>query len=215
VTWTPEAIAELRQLWTDGTSTAEIGRRLGQSKAAICGKAHRLGLPGRGSPLGKGAAPRPVDEDAVLALLRAGRSVRSVAERTGVHRERVQKIADAHGIPVRSPGRAPVAKPRQRKPSRPRVKRIAQPKPIVFKAAPRLSIPTDPRGKPGVWVPPIGRTIEQIEQIAADMGFAFGGLHDLPALSKHRVALGYAPLAVNFPRSLDFVLPGTLRSKVL
>jgi hypothetical protein len=132
-----------------------------------------------------------------------------------VHRERVQKIADAHGIPVRSPGRAPVAKPKERKPSRPKAKKSTAPKPIVVKAAPRLSIPADPRGKPGVWVPPIGRTIEQIEQIAADMGFAFGGLHDLPALSKHRVALGYAPLAVNFPRSLDFALPGTLRSKVL
>ena len=56
--WTGERVAELRRLWDEGLSTAEIGRRLGVSKNAVVGKAHRLGLPPRQSPIRR--APRPV-----------------------------------------------------------------------------------------------------------------------------------------------------------
>ena len=42
--WDDETIRHLRDLWTQGHSTAEIGRRLGVSKNAIVGKAHRLDL---------------------------------------------------------------------------------------------------------------------------------------------------------------------------
>jgi GcrA cell cycle regulator len=61
--WTEEAIAKLRALWTEGLSTAEIGRRLNISKNAVVGKAHRLSLPPRPSPIrrleGDAAAARP------------------------------------------------------------------------------------------------------------------------------------------------------------
>ena len=59
--WNEEAIVRLRALWTEGHSTAEIGRRLGVSKNAVVGKAHRLDLPARPSPIrrdGNGGAPR-------------------------------------------------------------------------------------------------------------------------------------------------------------
>ncbi len=49
--WTDETIARLRALWTEGYSTAEIGRRLGISKNAVVGKAHRLDLAARPSPI--------------------------------------------------------------------------------------------------------------------------------------------------------------------
>ncbi|MBV9756761.1 MAG: GcrA cell cycle regulator [Alphaproteobacteria bacterium] len=49
--WSDEMIARLRGLWDEGHSTAEIGRRMGVSKNAIIGKAHRLALPGRPSPI--------------------------------------------------------------------------------------------------------------------------------------------------------------------
>jgi GcrA cell cycle regulator len=49
--WTDEAIAKLRTLWAEGLSTAEIGRRLNISKNAVVGKAHRLNLPPRPSPI--------------------------------------------------------------------------------------------------------------------------------------------------------------------
>jgi len=44
IEWTPEVVLSLRQLWDEGHSTAEIGRRLGVSKNAVVGKAHRLDL---------------------------------------------------------------------------------------------------------------------------------------------------------------------------
>ncbi|WP_368414948.1 GcrA family cell cycle regulator [Falsiroseomonas sp.] len=49
--WTAEAIDRLRALWAEGHSTAEIGRRMGISKNAVVGKAHRLNLPARPSPI--------------------------------------------------------------------------------------------------------------------------------------------------------------------
>jgi GcrA cell cycle regulator len=61
--WSAEAIDRLRALWAEGHSTAEIGRRMGISKNAVVGKAHRLSLPARPSPIrrdaGSEAAPRP------------------------------------------------------------------------------------------------------------------------------------------------------------
>ncbi len=59
--WTEEAISRLRNLWAQGLSTAEIGRRLNVSKNAVVGKAHRLNLPARPSPIRRspGVAPRP------------------------------------------------------------------------------------------------------------------------------------------------------------
>ena len=62
--WTDDVIGRLKALWAEGHSTAEIGRRLGVSKNAIVGKAHRLELPARPSPIRSRAAgtaklPRP------------------------------------------------------------------------------------------------------------------------------------------------------------
>ena len=56
--WTDGAIRKLRQLWSEGHSTAEIGRRMGISKNAVVGKAHRLDLPARPSPIRTGNALR-------------------------------------------------------------------------------------------------------------------------------------------------------------
>ena len=59
--WAEETILRLRQLWGEGHSTVEIGRRMGISKNAVVGKAHRLDLPARPSPIrrdGSGGAPR-------------------------------------------------------------------------------------------------------------------------------------------------------------
>ena len=51
VEWTAEAIETLRLLWAEGYSTAEIGRRMTISKNAVVGKAHRLNLSARPSPI--------------------------------------------------------------------------------------------------------------------------------------------------------------------
>jgi GcrA cell cycle regulator len=54
--WNDETIARLRTLWNEGLSTAEIGRRMGVSKNAVVGKAHRLGLAARPSPIRRDAS---------------------------------------------------------------------------------------------------------------------------------------------------------------
>jgi GcrA cell cycle regulator len=53
--WSDDIISRLRVLWVEGLSTAEIGRRLNVSKNAVVGKAHRLNLPPRPSPIRRGA----------------------------------------------------------------------------------------------------------------------------------------------------------------
>jgi GcrA cell cycle regulator len=58
IVWTQERIETLAQLWTDGHSTAEIGRRLGVTKNAVVGKAHRLSLTPRPSPVKSTGKPR-------------------------------------------------------------------------------------------------------------------------------------------------------------
>lgn len=55
--WTPERTNALMELWNQGLSTSEIGRRLNVTKNAVVGKVHRLNLPKRNSPI---QAPRPV-----------------------------------------------------------------------------------------------------------------------------------------------------------
>lgn len=55
--WTDDAILRLRNLWDEGLSTAEIGRRLGISKNSVVGKAHRLQLSPRPSPIRRDPMP--------------------------------------------------------------------------------------------------------------------------------------------------------------
>lgn len=44
--------AKLRELWNEGLSASKIGKRLGCTKNAVVGRAHRIELPDRGSPIG-------------------------------------------------------------------------------------------------------------------------------------------------------------------
>lgn len=58
--WTEELIETLRGLWASGASTNAIGIQMGVSKNAIVGKAHRLDLDGRPSPIRPAGSGRPV-----------------------------------------------------------------------------------------------------------------------------------------------------------
>ena len=48
ITWTPERVERLTELFEEGLPTAEIGRRLGLTKNAVIGKLHRIALSPRG-----------------------------------------------------------------------------------------------------------------------------------------------------------------------
>ncbi|MBV8911860.1 MAG: GcrA cell cycle regulator [Acetobacteraceae bacterium] len=62
--WNEETIARIRALWAEGLSTAEIGRRMGISKNAVVGKAHRLNLPARPSPIRRVSSEKPARRSA-------------------------------------------------------------------------------------------------------------------------------------------------------
>ena len=49
--WNDENVTKLRELWDQGLPTAQIGKLLGFTKNAVVGKAHRIGLERRPSPI--------------------------------------------------------------------------------------------------------------------------------------------------------------------
>jgi hypothetical protein len=51
IDWTPERIALLTRLWDEGRTAASIAMEIGCTKNAVVGKAHRLRLRGRPSPI--------------------------------------------------------------------------------------------------------------------------------------------------------------------
>lgn len=61
--WDEKAEAVLRQLWAEGLSLTAIGAKMGRGKSSISGKAHRMNLPPRPSPIlgvvGARKAPPP------------------------------------------------------------------------------------------------------------------------------------------------------------
>ncbi|WP_300303138.1 GcrA family cell cycle regulator [Ferrovibrio sp.] len=60
--WTDEKVKLLVQLWESGQSITQIGKALGMTRNAVVGKAHRIGLAKRASPImrsEKPAQPRP------------------------------------------------------------------------------------------------------------------------------------------------------------
>jgi len=63
--WTDERLEELKKLWAKGLSISQIGEALGVSRNAIAGKAHRMGLPKRPSPISKPKAEKPKVEPVV------------------------------------------------------------------------------------------------------------------------------------------------------
>ena len=68
--WNGTTIARLRQLWAEGMSTAAIARAMNVSKNAVVGKAHRLLLPPRPSPIKAGTGtPKGVSVRRVVPTL--------------------------------------------------------------------------------------------------------------------------------------------------
>ena len=49
--WNDDNVARLKELWDQGLPTAQIGKLLGFTKNAVVGKAHRIGLERRPSPI--------------------------------------------------------------------------------------------------------------------------------------------------------------------
>jgi GcrA cell cycle regulator len=99
--WSTEAIERLRALWAEGHSTAEIGRRMGISKNAVVGKAHRLNLPARPSPIRREGGSAVVRQQPVRAARAAAPAPRSTLPQ-------VAEMSAARVAPVIAPVRAVV-----------------------------------------------------------------------------------------------------------
>ena len=56
--WNEQNLERLKKLWDEGLPITKIGLELGVSRNSIAGKAHRLGLPKRNSPISKSGEPR-------------------------------------------------------------------------------------------------------------------------------------------------------------
>ena len=68
--WTEERVARLKALWGEGRTASQIAVILGDvTRNAVIGKAHRLGLKGRPSPIRKEkvATPKPARRPAAQA----------------------------------------------------------------------------------------------------------------------------------------------------
>lgn len=136
--WNDESISRLIQLWGEGHSTAEIGRRMGVSKNAVVGKAHRLNLPARPSPIrrdAEGAPARPAQPRRVTGPTLPPLPATASAPVSGA---------------VSGPVSAPVAAP---SPTSARPAVAAAPRPVAVRAAPyrstRLATCCWPIGEPG------------------------------------------------------------------
>ncbi|HLT77918.1 MAG TPA: GcrA family cell cycle regulator [Ferrovibrio sp.] len=55
--WTDEKVKALVQLWESGQSITQIGKALGMTRNAVVGKAHRIGLAKRASPIMRSEKP--------------------------------------------------------------------------------------------------------------------------------------------------------------
>lgn len=65
--WTPELIETLRRMWDEGAEASKIAAEIKMSRNAVKGKAFRLGLAWRPSPIKR--APRPTETAKRLAEL--------------------------------------------------------------------------------------------------------------------------------------------------
>ncbi|MSP00972.1 MAG: GcrA cell cycle regulator [Acetobacteraceae bacterium] len=141
--WSDEIIGQLRGLWAEGLSTAEIGRRLGVTKNAIVGKAHRLDLPARPSPIRRDPDAAPVR----LAVVRRveGPTLPPLASTVSDGDQSFTVIGTTPAAPVqRAPAAAPrvIARPVVMAPPSPRPamappRPMAAPQPRQVAAAPR------------------------------------------------------------------------------
>lgn len=84
MSWTDERIATLKKMWLQGKSASEIAEKLGGvTRNAVIGKAHRLNLSGRPSPIKKVvkkvAAPAAVAEDIPAPVKKPAAPVKQAA----------------------------------------------------------------------------------------------------------------------------------------
>ena len=82
--WNDAQIAQLRALWAQGLTTPQIARQMGTSKNAIVGKARRLHLPSRPSPIKRDEPALAEHLGRVRAAIQAGNTTDPIAQAMGI-----------------------------------------------------------------------------------------------------------------------------------
>ena len=108
--WTDEKIEQLKKLWTEGYTTGEIGKQLNVSKNAVVGKAHRLGLESRPSPIRRVMEDDEVESTADNVVVSAKTEVTGNKKRGKIPASAKEKVAKSP-----SPVKKPVAKQPKKK----------------------------------------------------------------------------------------------------
>lgn len=112
--WTDDRIAVLEKMWGDGQSAAEIAKTLGEgvTRNAVIGKAHRMGLSGRPSPIKKATAAKKATKKAAPKVAKEKTTTKAAAKaKEAEAAELKEKMASAKKL-VKAP--API-KPAPRK----------------------------------------------------------------------------------------------------
>jgi hypothetical protein len=144
--WTAEVDAKLQRMWADGYSGTVIGYQIGCSKNAVIGRAHRLGLSARRSPINRGH--KVVDhpkKDEIKRLLEAQLSPQQISAKLHVHPSTIRAIRDEFGIPLLRPERRP--KPSPKAVTIPRLP--SQERPMVVQDVRQVALPI-PKHEPEV-----------------------------------------------------------------
>src|SRR5438132_14336358 len=110
MSWTEERIERLKKMWHDGATASQIADELGGvSRNAVIGKAHRLGLEQRPSPVKAGeekeakkAAPAPAA--AAPTPAKAGSAPHAEAPRAAHAAPAASAAAHPHHPQPRRPG---------------------------------------------------------------------------------------------------------------
>ena len=115
MSWTDERIETLTKMWEGGSTASQIAEELGGvSRNAVIGKAHRLGLKARPSPVKANEKPEPAPVRAVKPLAEAPRAPQPAAPRAApAAMPAPSAVPPAAAAAGAVPG-APPARPQQR-----------------------------------------------------------------------------------------------------
>ena len=109
MSWTEERIERLKAMWTEGSTASQIADELGGvSRNAVIGKAHRLGLEARPSPVKPGEEKEASKKPAKAAAPKPSRAARAESSAASPHADDV-----APGDAPAGPGPDLPAEPRQ------------------------------------------------------------------------------------------------------
>ncbi len=99
MSWTDERVNLLKELWGEGKTAAEIAKLLGGvTRNAVIGKAHRLKLSGRVSPIQQNTRPETVESRAretvrqAKAAVTRDVSIRAVTPETFIEGKRIKLV---------------------------------------------------------------------------------------------------------------------------